>query len=403
MLDPVLSLGSIAISDFTDTPIEGDKCPLDLVRCAGCGLVQIKQAVSRDRLYRRYFYRSSISRTVRDDLKDVVRLAENRACLQDGDIVIDIASNDGLTLRSYQKPAFSQGVGLQKVGFDPAENLAAEARVGVNQHFVGLWNADQFLDWSKGQRAKVVTACAVLYHAEDPNKFVSDVARSLDDDGIFIIEASHLYSLLEKTCVDSIGHEHLTHLSLLDISRLADEHDLMVTDAWLRGLNCGVMRVVIQQCGNKNKNPFGLARVSAILEFERECRAHPKPGLFEAFRQRVEARRKEFLDTVDDLKRQGKRVLGIGASTKGAILAQYYGLTTEHIEAIGDPNPDKHGKFCVATKIPVINLDEMRARKPDVLVVFPWFMRSELLAQEHEFLTGGGKFLFPLPDVELAP
>ena len=409
----VLSLGDIAISDFTDSPIEGDKVPLNLLWCRRCGLVQIEHTVSRDRLYRRYFYRSSISRTVRDDLKDVVRLAERLVPLNDGDIVLDIAGNDNQLLRSYRKPQFTNSAGLRKASFDPAENLADEAWKGVNQHFVGLWNADQFLEWSGGQKAKVITACAVLYHAEDPGSFVEDVYKCLSPDGVFIVEASHLYSMLEQTAVDSIGHEHLSHLSLNDISVLAGSHGMVVTDAWLRGLNCGVMRAVIRKHPLTDKNPFGLARTDAILEFERRAKelhqrtSRTLPGssleLFKSFRDRVEIRRREFLSVLAKLKSEGKRVMGIGASTKGAILAQYYGLTPDHIEAIGDPNPDKHNKFCVATKIPVVNMDEMRAREPDVLVCFPWFMGDEMIAQEKEFIERGGKFLMPLPNVELLP
>lgn len=403
-LTDVLSLGNLHISTFipdgVPSPGDENRCPLDLVQCRGCGLVQIRHTVDRSKLYgEHYWYRSSTSKMVRDDLVDVVRLAEKLVPLEDGDIVLDIASNDGYLLGRYSLPTravMDAGDGLVKIGFDPAENLAEDARQWESYHFTELFSAEPFLQLTSGRKAKVITSCAVFYHLEDPNAFTADVARCLDDDGVWIIEASHLYSMLENNAFDSIGHEHLTHLRLRDVEDIVDAHGLRVVDAWVGGINCGVMRLVVTH-ETKPFDVFGIARVEALWQFEKSVILG---NAIKRFMRDVERVQDQFHNMLVSLKRQGKTVAGITASTKGNIFLQCIGVTPDDIPYIGDANSDKWYTRCVGSEIPVVSLQEMREDKPDVLVIFAWHLAKEIAEQERQHLPDV-QFLTPLPEVRL--
>lgn len=417
VLETILDMGQVAISDFKPKPDSPEQtAPLELVKCWSCGMVQIRHTVSRARLYSRYWYRSSISASVKAGLRDVTKLAEKLVPLEDGDIVCDIASNDGALLESYSKPrrppssaipSIAGQAGLHKLGFDPAENLAEEAMTRETKHFTKLFSAQLFLDWTGGHKAKVITSCAVFYHLEDPNAFTADVARCLADDGVWILEASYLPSMLENHAVDSIGHEHLSHLSLAVITEIVERHGLDIVDGWLGGLNCGVIRLVIRHRGAHLTTTedyvygrFGDARVAGLMAAELQLSLDSMRP-YDQFKAGVEARKQRFRGEIVALLNEGARIYGIGASTKGAILAGAWGIDADHIRGTFDPNTDKHWTFCSGSQIPVLPMGQMEELKPDVLVVFPFHLRDEIIGQNQAFRERGGKFLFPLPDVEL--
>jgi intein/homing endonuclease len=202
-LQGILSLGELYVSNFVDEPEqrEQEKYPLDLVLCnkqaGGCGLLQLRHTVSNEILYRNYWYRSGTNQTMTDELNDICRAARSLVNLGTGDMVIDIGSNDGTLLR-----AFGEGVG--RVGFEPARNLIPVAELNATKIINDFFNFEAFDREFPGRRAKVITAIAMFYDLDDPNRFVGDVARCLDPEGVFIIQMSYLPLMLSQNAFDNI-------------------------------------------------------------------------------------------------------------------------------------------------------------------------------------------------------
>ena len=226
-LRPILSLGKIYVSDFvTDrSPGSAAKYPLELVLCepkrGGCGLLQLKHTVDPCKMYNFYYYHSGTNAVMREALRDITRNAEELP-LTRGDLVLDIGCNDGTLLRSYRV------AGLDLVGFDPAKNLIPEAEVGTTRIINDYFNYASFARSFPGRKAKVITSIAMFYDLEDPNKFVSDITRCLDEQGIWIIQMSYLPLMLEQNAFDNICHEHLEYYSMMSLQALLRRRKAML-------------------------------------------------------------------------------------------------------------------------------------------------------------------------------
>jgi len=202
-LETVLDLGYIYLNDFVEEGANIVSAPLTLVKCKDCELVQLKDTPDLDLLYRQYWYQSSLNKSMVEALQDVVDNIEARVDLQPGDVVIDIGCNDGTMLGQYYEPE------LYKIGFDPALNLAKKAK----KHCTVFHNT-YFGDTSiETPMAKVITSIAMFYDLEDPHTFVELVKRSLDPDGIWVVQFTDLLSMFKINAFDNICHEHLEYYS----------------------------------------------------------------------------------------------------------------------------------------------------------------------------------------------
>lgn len=399
-LTPILSLGDLYVSDFVDSASEGRKAPLELVLCneadGGCGLLQMRHTVSNESLYRNYWYRSGMNQTMRDELGSITASAKKIIPLEAGDFVIDIGSNDGTLLRSYGIPA------LNTVGFEPARNIVEKyGREGLTKIITNFFN---FKEWRKefgDKKAKVITAIAMFYDLENPNSFVADIVKCLDQNSLFIIQMAYVPSALERNAFDGICHEHLELYSLLSLENLLKRHQLEVFDAELRDINEGSFRVYIRKSGALLRGlPGAEKRVSALRESEKKIGLDDKK-VYDDFVKRVEDIKEKTYNFVRDAAKSGKKVYVYGASTKGNTLLQYFGIDKTLITAAAERNPDKWGKKTVGTMIPIISEEEARKAKPDYFLVLPWHFMKEFKEREKEFLNGGGKFIVPLPEFRI--
>jgi len=394
-LAPILSLGDQYVSDFVDVN-EGFRLSLNLVLCevraGGCGLLQLQHTVPRELLYKQYWYRSGINATMRRALAEIAARAEQTARPAPGDIVLDIGCNDGTLLRSYTAD-------VRRVGFEPARNLVAEAQVGTTLVLNEFFASTPFLDALGGARAKVVTSVAMFYDLEDPNTFVADVARCLDDDGVWIIQMSYLPSMLEQNAFDNICHEHLEYYSLLPLRALLDRHALEVFDVELNDVNGGSFQVCVRHA-RRGATRAPSPRVAALEAQERGLHLHER-DVYDRFARRVEELRDSTYELVSREVARGKSLYAYGASTKGNTLLQYYGLDHRLVTAAADRNPEKWGKKTIGTLIPIVSEDEARSAKPDYFLVLPWAFLPEFRERERAFLAGGGRFIVPLPTLAL--
>ena len=399
-LVPIFSLGELYVSDFIENPSEESltKAPLDLVLCdesrGGCGLLQLKHTVSHELMYRNYWYRSGMNKTMTEELYGIARKAESLVSLSPGDFVLDIGANDGTLLRGYT----AKGINL--IGFEPAANLAKYNREGTTKIIDNFFN---FSDWQKefGEaKAKIITAIAMFYDLDEPNVFVSDIKKCLHPEGIFIIQMSYLASMLSQNAFDNICHEHLEYYSLLSLENLLKRHGLEVFDVELNDVNGGSFRIYTKHKNSGHSIKItkqAKRRVDYLRNNEKKLGLN-NPKIYYDFAQRVHIIKDQLFNFIKNEVENGKKVFIYGASTKGNTLLQFFNLDNKWIEAAAERNPDKFGKKTIGTLIPIISEEEARSHKPDYFLVLPWHFLKEFQEREADYLKSGGKFIVPLPD-----
>ena len=371
--------------------------PLELVRCAAlgkCGLVQLRHSIQPSLLYCDYGYRSGINESMRSNLAEIVRKAEELVRLKRADTVLDIGCNDGTLLSSYQTQ------GIDRLGFDPAENVARSARQNGFEVVIDFFSAQAFRKVRPNVKAKVITSIAMFYDLESPADFVRDVASILHPEGVWVIELSYLPSMLRKNAFDTICHEHLEYYALSQIEWMLEEEGLKVQRIELNEVNGGSIRLFI------GKKESSYARADNSREVEQMRRDEKSLGLdsdrpYSAFCDNVLKIRDELRRLVLDLARAGKTVYLYGASTKGNVIIQFFGIDKNWVLKAADRNPDKWGKHTLGTDIAIISEEQARADKPDYFLVLPWHFFEGFKQRERAFLEGGGKFIVPLPDVKV--
>lgn len=400
-LTNILSLGDLYVSDFLDSPDrnKGIKAPLDLVLCnlkdGGCGLLQLKHTVSNEAMYRNYWYRSGINKTMTDELNSIAEKAAMIAELQSGDFVIDIGANDGTLLRGYG------AVGVNTVGFEPARNLQQYNQEGTTKIIADFFSQAAWEAAFPGKKAKVITAIGMFYDLDDPNAFVSDITKCLDDDGLFIIQMMYLPSFLERNAFDGICHEHLEYYSLLSLEKLLSRHGMEIVDIEMREhINEGSVRFYIRKAGKGQSLrlvPGAQERLTNLRQSELSLGLDDRQT-YDALAARIVDAKSKIVSFMKEEVAKGKKIHGYAASTKGNTTLQFYGISSDLIEAIADRNPSKWGKFTVGSGIPIVSEEESRKQAPDYYFILAWHFLPEFLGREEKFFQAGGKFIVPMPE-----
>jgi len=396
-LEDIISLGKQALINFVDSTSEKVYgASLDLVLCnktnGGCGLLQLRHTVPGELLYKQFWYKSGINQTMKDALSDIVTKAENLVHLAKRDIVVDIGSNDSTLLRSYSVN------NLILVGFEPATNLIDEAEQGTTKIFNDFFDYEKFNEEFGYKKAKIVTSISMFYDLDHPNKFVEDVVKILDKDGIFIIQMNYLMSMLENNAFDNIVHEHLEYYSLMALEELLKKHDLVIFNVELNDLNGGSIRTYIK---HKHCNKFRISESVQKIRDKEEKAGLKNNNIYFKFAQRIKKIKKETYSFIKKEVESDKKIFVYGASTRGSTLLQFFNLDNKLISAAADRNPIKWGKKIVGTNIPIISEEEARKQNPNYFLVLPWYFINEFIERERNFLTQGGKFIVPLPNFKV--
>lgn len=378
----VATIGRQALSIFGDK--RSEEYGLDLIICTNCSLVQLKESTPPEKLYtENYGYRSGINNTIKADLKDVVERATKGANLLSGDIVLDIGANDGTLLSNYD-------TSLTRIGVEPIKKLAEECKKHADYVVNDFFSFEAVEGVLKGKKAKIITVISCFYDLEDPNKFVSDLVKILDDDGILIIEQNYLPRMLQQNAFDNIVHEHIEYYSLTSLEHLLNKHYLEVVGMRETSINGGAFRVYV-----KHMNTLDRYR-----RMEEKMKINNK-WTYMLFSLRIQKIKAQLVKFIKDETDKGKIVYAYGASTRGNSLLQYCGLDSKLIKAAVERNPEKWGKNISSLNIPIISEEQARKDKPDYMLILPWFFKEEFLVREKAYLEAGGHFIFPLPEVEV--
>ena len=398
----IWDLGEFYLSDFYDAKEEHKEiAPLRLSIGKDSQLIQLKDTVDRDSLYKQYWYVSGTNSTMTQQLLDIVNVVPNWLRLDTNDIVLDIGCNDGTLLNHYESKNK-----VIKIGVDPATNTTKKLSKDIDIFINDYFTKETFLSSSNGKKAKVITSIAMFYDLDDPLSFTKDIKQSLADDGIWIVQLSYTPLMLMQNAFDNIIHEHLEYYSLKTIDYILKKNDLKILDVEFNNTNGGSIRVVATHIENNQKNvslynkDIGEIRLNSTLDFESKYFAEPEQSL-EILKDKVNDLKIKTLDFLDNAKRNKKKVVGYGASTKGNTLLQYYGIDNKLVECIAERQELKVGKLTPGSWIPIVSEKEMRKMKPDYLFILPWHFSTEFYKREKELIQNGTALVVPLPNLEI--
>lgn len=401
-LVPLFSLGKLYLSDFiehTETP-KYEPVELSLAIAPGSGLVQLHHTVPGDILYRKYWYKSGTNATMTNELAGIAKKVQDTMNLKNGDVFVDIGCNDGTLFRFVDK-------NIIRIGFDP-NDYKAESSEHADLILNNYFNHGEYKKTKHGhKKAKVITSIAMFYDLEEPDSFVHDIKKTLDRDGLWIIQMSYLPLMLTQLAFDNICHEHLEYYSLGSLQHLLHKHAMDVVDCELNDINGGSFRIYVRH-NNAHPATFATApyrdvaraRVHSILAYEKSLNLKKKK-IYMDFWNSITSLKKQTLDFIKKERKKGKTIWGYGASTKGNTLLQWYGLDNTLIDAIAERSEAKYGLKTAGTNIPIKSEADMRKAKPDYLLVLPWHFIDEFRKRETDFLQGGGKFIVPCPRFEI--
>jgi hypothetical protein len=380
-LESVLSLGDQYLVNFVPVVDHSlPSAPLDLVRCEGCGLLQLRDTVNRELIYRDYWYRSSVNQTMRDALKDVVKTGTR---YHTAGRWLDIGANDGFLL-SVVPPDFT------RIACEPAHTFT-EALRGIADHVIpDFFSADHDCLRGVGSHGAcdVITSAAMFYDVDDPDRFVGDIAKTLSPHGVWINQLNDSPTMLKQNAFDSVCHEHLCYYDVHALNALYHRHGLSILEVTYNDVNGGSIRVVAEK-------PSDRARPANLHDHRTVSRQDA-----ENFSSRVGKWRTRMREQLEGPLSVGGALWAYGASTKGSVLLQYLDMPGA-IKAIADRNPAKFGTYMAGTWLPVMPEQDMRNEKPRFLMVLPWAFAPEFIARERELLDSGTTMVLPLPDIRM--
>ena len=396
----VLSLGCLPLANAlltTEQLAEPEETyPLNLVFCPHCTLVQITETVPPEKLFRDYVYLSSFSDTI---LRHAQELAGRMAVSQRLDaasLVVEVASNDGYLLQYYKQ------AGIPVLGIEPAVNIA---RIAEEQHgiptlceFFGEKLAMQLRQ--QGRAADVIHAHNVLAHVPDLNGVVHGFERLLKKSGIVVVEVPYVIDMIDRCEFDTIYHEHLCYFSLTALEQLFRRNGLVIYDVERLAIHGGTLRIYARAETQQDGADEQGAAVRSLLESEVSWHAQ-SASFYRKFRDQVGAVRETLLELLRELKRKQKRIAAYGASAKGSTLLTSLGINKDTIDFVVDRSAVKQGLYTPGAHLPIYAPGKLVEGMPDYVLLLTWNFAAEILEQQAAYRRRGGRFIIPIPEVQI--
>ena len=368
--------------------------PLHAWVCGKCFLVQLEEFESPEEIFSDYAYFSSYSDSWLKHAKAYTEAMAKRFSLGPSSFVVEIASNDGYLLQYFVER------GVPVLGIEPAANVAAVAeKKGVPSlvKFFGVKTAQELVA-SGRQRPDLMLGNNVLAHVPDLNDFVAGMKILLAPGGVVTMEFPHLLRLMHENQFDTIYHEHFSYISFVVAERVFAAHGLTLFDVDEIPTHGGSLRIYARHAENA---ALPVSPKVAELRGREQAAGLERADTYLSFAEQVRATKRALLKFLISAREAGKRVVGYGAPAKGNTLLNYCGVRTDLIEYTVDRSPHKQGHFLPGVHIPVYGPERIRETRPDYVLILPWNIKDEVLAQMADVRGWGGKFVVPIPEVRV--
>jgi len=363
--------------------------PLHVFVCDRCFLVQLQEYVAPAAIFSEYAYFSSYAESWLAHARAYTDQMIARWHLTSAHQVVEVASNDGYLLQYFVAR------GIPALGVEPAANVAAAAvakGVPTRVAFFGRDTARRLRD--DRLQADLLIGNNVLAQVPDLGDFVDAMKITLRSRGVITMEFPHLLRLIEGNQFDTIYHEHFSYFSFISVRTIFDAHGLTIFDVDELPTHGGSLRIYARHAEDASK-PVADA-VGHLLDQERAS-GLDRIERYSTFRRQVEETKRSLLEFLIGVKRAGRSVVGYGAPGKGNTLLNYCGIRTDFLEYTVDRNPYKQGKFLPGTHIPVCSPDKIDETRPDYVLILPWNLKDEIVAQMAHIRRWGGQFVVPIP------
>jgi 2-polyprenyl-3-methyl-5-hydroxy-6-metoxy-1,4-benzoquinol methylase len=387
-----LDLGFSALSDnflITEQLEESESFfPLTVYLCSNCGLCQLGYVVPPKLMFNKdYPYDSSTTKTGRDHFTNMGIDICNEFNLKQNSFVIDVGSNSGVLLSAFKSK------GMKVLGIEPSSKLAnAAIEKGVDSIIEFFSNKLIKKILNEYGKVSVITGTNVFAHIDDLDDFMLTANSLLVEDGIIVIEAPYLLHLIENMEYDTIYHEHLSYLSVKPMVEFFKKFGFEIFDIKEQTIHGGTLRYFISR---KNKKEI-TQEVTNYLKIEDEKDLYSETKLNE-FAHLVKNHRKMLLQLLNDLKKDGKKIVAISAPAKGNTLLNYCKIDSEILDYVTERNPFKIGKFTPGMHIPVYPDKKLLEDQPDYALILAWNFADEIIQNNSKYQENGGKFIIPTP------
>ena len=365
--------------------------PLRVMVCTHCWLVQTQDFARPDTLFGKdYAYFSSVSQSWLRHAADYVNVITDRLGLNEKSFVIEVAANDGYLLKNFV------AANIPCLGIEPTESTAAAAEalnIPLIRQFFGVTLAESLA--ADGKRADLVIGNNVYAHVPDINNFSAGLKIVLKPGGVITLEFPHLMKLIELAQFDTIYHEHFSYLSLHAVDHIFTSAGLRIWDVEELGTHGGSLRIFGCHAEDPRPNSHNVSRILA----EERRKALLEPSTYQNFQQRADKIKNSFVTFLIDRKREGHSIAGYGAAAKGNTLLNYAGVRRDLLPYICDAGASKQGKYMPGSHIPILHPIALRERRPDYVVILPWNIVDEVIAQHGYVKEWGGKFVTAVPEL----
>ncbi|KNZ31084.1 MAG: SAM-dependent methyltransferase [Methylibium sp. NZG] len=396
---PFLDLGSAPPSNayLTEAALRAPETwfPLRLLVCERCWLVQTEDHAGREALFTDdYAYFSSFSTTWLAHSSAYVHAMRQRFGLGPASLVSEVAANDGYLLQYVQQ------AGIPCYGIEPTASTAAAARakgIEIVERFFGVELANELA--GQGKQVDLVAANNVLAHVPDINDFVAGFARLLKPHGVATFEFPHLLQMIRHNQFDTAYHEHYSYLSLTAVQRVFAANGLAVFDVEQHPTHGGSLRVFAQ----RSEGGPHLRAVAVAAMLEREAAAGlTSAAAYTGFQTSAQKVKNDFVAFLIEAQRQGKKVAAYGAAAKGNTLMNFCGVRPDLLAYVVDRNPAKQGKCMPGSRIPIVAEERLRQDRPDHIVILPWNLSAEVMAQLDYARAWGASFVTAVPELRIS-
>ncbi len=369
--------------------------PLHAYICSECLLVQLEEFEAPEAIFGEYAYFSSYSDSWLEHARRYARMAVQRFALDEDSFILEVASNDGYLLRHFRER------GLAVLGVEPATNVAEASRrrgIPTLERYFGEELAGELV--ADGRSADLVVANNVLAHVPDLNGFVAGLRTVLRPRGVLTLEFPHLLRLIEENQFDTIYHEHFSYFSFLTAERVLASHRLTIFDVEQIPTHGGSLRVYARR--EEDESKAVQSAVGELLEVERKAGLDRLEG-YRGFEARVRLTKRNLLRFLLDARERGNSVVGYGAPAKGNTLLNYCGIRTDLLDYTVDRSPHKQGRYLPGTRIPIYPPARLAETRPDYVLILPWNLRDEITGKMAHVRDWGGRFVVPVPELEILP
>ena len=390
---PFVDFGSMPIANAFSTKKELENEYFFAMRvgyCDKCNMVQLLEQPDRERMFHdTYAFFSSTSNYMINHFEKFANSVNSLQSLGEKSFVVEIGSNDGIMLQNFLSK------NIPCLGVEPSKNVAhvsMEKGIDVITEFFDRPLAEDIL--KNYQKADAILSANVMCHIPYIHSIYEGVKTLLKEDGVFIFEDPYLGEIIEKTSFDQIYDEHVFLFSALSVSHIAKMHDLELVNVEPQVTHGGSMRYTIAHKGTKkvSKNVLSLMRKEKEMGLDKE-------EAYKNFAYDVNQIKNDLIELLVKLKKDGKKVVAYGATSKSTTVTNYFGISPDLVECIFDTTPIKQNKYSPGAHIPVLPYDQFRDSNPDYVLLFAWNHAEEIMKKELDYMGNEKRWITYIPKV----